>query len=128
MFSPTGWSTLRRFCVAHHSTVWQIFGLPSRLVFPQVYQPQNPLEAEGFNPLCDRMQHVDAAATGAGRRADKSRLDGTAALLPVGAMGILTKLRKEAEGGGVAEEFTTRQKGGAKGAKALAEIRRSPRR
>jgi hypothetical protein len=32
-------------------------------------------------------------------------------------MGILTRLGKEAEGGGVAEEFTTRQKGGAKRSK-----------
>jgi hypothetical protein len=29
--------------------VWQIFGLPSRLVLPQGYQPQNPLEAEEFH-------------------------------------------------------------------------------
>jgi hypothetical protein len=32
-------------------------------------------------------------------------------------MGILTRLGKEAEGCGVAEEFTTRQKGEAKGSK-----------
>jgi ATPase subunit of ABC transporter with duplicated ATPase domains len=28
--------------------VWQIAGLPSRLVFPQDYQPQNPLERAKF--------------------------------------------------------------------------------
>jgi hypothetical protein len=29
--------------------VWRIFALPSPLFFPQVYQPQNPLESGEFN-------------------------------------------------------------------------------
>ena len=46
MVTPTGWRTRLCFCVVHHSTVWQIFGPPSRLGSLQVYQPQNPLERE----------------------------------------------------------------------------------
>ena len=63
MFDPVGWGTLLAFCVAHHSTVWQIVELPSLLVFPQVHQPQNPLEVEKFHERASLLHTPRTALT-----------------------------------------------------------------
>jgi hypothetical protein len=52
---------------------------------------------------------------GEGRRADKSRVDGTAVPLPAGAMGILTRQRSDGRGDSDGTEVETGGRGVAKG-------------
>src|SRR5262249_43538832 len=55
MLVATGWLALLRLCVAHHSTVWSIFALPSLLIFSLIHAPQNPLALAIFSPLSRRL-------------------------------------------------------------------------